>query len=149
MTEVKDNEVIEDRDDDETEETTEDGAVSFSGTVKKAYGNVLATPVPYTATYVPVKDYTSIPEDEMPSKKDILKVVNDARKLNERAKATAAALKAAGILKPDPNDPINILATMLKNIEKLDMPADEKSMMLAVLKQKHTDAVEKGKAKVA
>jgi len=123
---------LEEKDDNETEET-EGERVKFSGKIKKAFGEVLDKEVPYTAYYTPVTEYSKIPEDEFPSKKDILNSVNAARKLNERAKATAAALKAAGIEKPDQNDPLVVQAKMLKDIEKLNIPEDQKAMMRAVL----------------
>lgn len=141
---------IAERDDDATDEQEEvdaEGTVSFSGVIKRAYGNTLKTPVPYKATYVPVSEYSKIPEDEFPSKKDILNSVNAARKLNERQKATLQALKDAGINKPDPNDPIVVLQTMLRNMEKVDMPTDTKDMMIASLRAQLS--AEEGKRKAA
>ncbi len=76
-------------------ETTE-----VSGTIENAFGKRLATPVEYKGEFQKILSFEAIPDDEKLSNKDILGVVNEARKANARQKAMAEALDTAGIKKP-------------------------------------------------
>ena len=93
---------------------------TFKGEVATAYGETLAKPIPFSGSYdkfvsaeeVAVK-YTKTELDEL-----ILSAANAASKANARAKATTAALEAAGIAKPDPNSNEVLEANMVKNLMK-------------------------------
>lgn len=86
----------------------------FSGTVESAYGKTLPEPVKFSGTFDAVEKVDEIPDDEKLGPADILQVVNNKRKATARAKATLEALNAAGISKPDANDPAVIRDNMVK-----------------------------------
>jgi hypothetical protein len=92
---------------------------TFKGTVESAYGKVLTSAVAFSGSYEAVERVDEIPDDEKLGPADILQVVNAKRKAAARAKATAEALQAAGISKPDANDPATIRETMIKSTMKL------------------------------
>lgn len=96
-----------------TEGTTYE-TVQFDGVMKSAYGSELKTPLTYEASYRKLLSFDAIPEDEQLSEKDILQVVNDARKANARQKAMQEALDAAKIEKPSLSDPQVQLKSMIK-----------------------------------
>lgn len=110
---------------------------TFKGTVESAYGEKLATPVAFSGTYEAFATYEELQTaNELPSNDEVLSFVNAKRKNNARQKSMTEALEAAGISKPDPNDPLVVKANMLKNIDKLDLPQEQKDMMKAVLQAK-------------
>lgn len=112
-------------------------ADTFKGTVESAYGEKLATPVSFSGTYDAFESYDELKTaNELPSNDEVLSFVNAKRKNNARQKSMTEALEAAGISKPDPNDPAVVKATMLRNIDKLDIPQDQKDMMKMVLQGK-------------
>lgn len=91
---------------------------TFSGTVESAYGKVLPTPVKFSGSFEAVEKVDEIPDDEKLGPADILQVVNAKRKASARAAATNEALQAAGIAKPDPNDPAVIRQNLVKQFMK-------------------------------
>jgi hypothetical protein len=112
-------------------------AETFKGSVESAYGNPLPSPVKFEGSFDAFENYDEMKAaNELPSNDEVLQFVNAKRKNNARQKAMTDALTAAGITKPDPNDPAVVAARMLKDIEKLDMPDDQKAMIAAVLKAK-------------
>lgn len=92
----------------------------FSGSVESAYGKVLPSKVTFSGEYQAVEKLEEIPDDEKLGPADIIDVVNAKRKASARAKATTEALQAAGIEKPDPNNPATIVETMVKMTLKLN-----------------------------
>lgn len=114
----------------------------FKGEVASAYGNQLPTAVKFEGEYQAFENYDELKTaNELPSNDEVLQFVNAKRKNNARQKSMTDALEAAGISKPDPNDPTVVAARMLRDIEKLDMPADQKAMIAAVLKAKQAGTV--------
>jgi hypothetical protein len=112
---------------------------TFKGSVESAYGEKLAKAVDFSGTFEAFENYEELTKaNEIPSNDEILQFVNAKRKNNARQKAMTDALEAAGISKPDPNDPKVVVARMLRDIEKLDMPEDQKKMLAEVLKAKQT-----------
>jgi len=109
---------------------------TFSGVVENAYGEKLTTPVKFTGTFEAYEKYEDMQaKNDVPSNDDVLQFRNNQLKANARQKAMTEALEAAGISKPDPNDPKVVLARMIRDVEKLDIPQEQKDMMSAVLKQ--------------
>ena len=92
---------------------------TFKGTVESAYGKVLPTPVSFSGSFEAVEKLDEVPDDEKLGPADIISVVNAKRKSAARAKATTEALQAAGVEKPDPNDPAVMRASMVKSLMKL------------------------------
>jgi vancomycin permeability regulator SanA len=93
---------------------------TFSGSVTQAYGKDLPSPVKFSGDYEAFETYDEVKAaNEVLSNDEMLAVVNNKRKASARAKATTAALEAAGISKPDPNDPATIRANMVKSLMKL------------------------------
>lgn len=109
----------------------------FSGKIGNAYGNKLPKEIPFNGTYEAFEKPEEVrAANKWPSDSDIVDYVNSLEKNNERQKAMTAALDAAGIAKPDPNDPAVVTARMIKDIDKLDLPQDQKDMLRAVLQSK-------------
>lgn len=127
---------------------------TFKGTVESAYGNKLPTPVKFSGSFeayvmpdgkgkekiaIPVVEGAdTIADGDVPTVADLYAYVNGLNKANARQKSMTAALDEAGITKPDPNDPAVVLARMLKDVEKLDLPADQKEMFTAALRAKQS-----------
>ena len=125
---------------------------TFKGEINSAFGNKLEKAVSFNGSFeayaIPEgkgkdKILFDVPEGadkiadgDVPTVADVYAYVNTLNKNNARQKSMADALEAAGIAKPDPNDPKVVLARMLKDVEKLDIPQEQKDMMTAVLKQK-------------
>lgn len=110
---------------------------TFKGEVASAYGNQLPKAIQFSGAYQAFENAEEVKTaNQWPNDSDIVDFVNTRTKNNERQKAMTAALEAAGITKPDPNDPVVVAARMLRDIEKLDMPADQKAMIAAVLQAK-------------
>ena len=85
--------------------------VKFDGAMANAYGTALkdatykdgfspVEQIAFRGTFEEVLNFEDIPKDEKLDEKDILKVVNDARKANARQKAMQDALDNAGVVKP-------------------------------------------------
>lgn len=95
-------------------------AQKFQGTVSSAYGKELTTPVSFSGQF---DEYESFDEakaaNDLLSNDEHLNAINAKRKAAARAKATTAALDAAGVQKPDPNSPEVLKETMIKNLVKL------------------------------
>jgi len=90
-------------------------AETFKGEVAQAYGKELPTPVKFEGTFEAFENYEEIKTaNEIPSNEEIVTFVNAKRKAAARAKATTAALDAAGYAKPDPKDPAVIRENMIK-----------------------------------
>jgi len=107
---------------------------TYKGTVESAYGNALATPVKFEGTYDAFESYAELETaKEIPTGDDIVSFVNARRKANARQKSMTEALDAAGIAKPDPNDPVVVRARMIKDLDKLDMSEGDKAALIAVL----------------
>lgn len=98
---------------------------TFKGSVESAYGKVLPKKVEFAGSFEAVEAENEIPESEKLGPSDILDVVNARRKAAARAKATLEALNAAGIEKPDPNNPDVIRASMVKSLMKLHNISEE------------------------
>jgi len=79
----------------QTYETT-----TVEGTIENAFGRKLDKPLNYKGEYRKLLSFDAIPDNERLSEKDILGVVNEARKANARQKAMAESLEDAGIKKP-------------------------------------------------
>lgn len=94
-------------------------AETFKGTIERAYGKDLPTAVPYDGTFDAYTDISEVPTADRLSPKDELEVINAARKANARQKAMNDALQAAGIAKPDQNDPAVIRENLVKQNMKL------------------------------
>jgi len=93
---------------------------TFKGEVSSAYGETLPSPIAFSGTYEAFESYQDVQAaNELPSNDEIVSFVNAKRKANARAKATTAALEAAGISKPDPNSPEVLKANMVRNLIKL------------------------------
>lgn len=92
---------------------------TFKGTVESAYGNVLTKPVEFSGSFEAYESYEEMSsKNDVPSNDEVLQFRNNQLKANARAKATTAALDAAGIAKPDPNSPEVLKANMVKNLMK-------------------------------
>ena len=97
----------------------------FDGTIENAYGEKLEdcsyaegkTPVKsldFVGTYEALQNYASISPDEMPNEKDILLLVNNARKASARQKAMQKVLDDAGVQKPTLKDKDFQIKSMIK-----------------------------------
>lgn len=92
---------------------------TFSGKIENAYGQALPTPVSFSGSFDAFENYDEVKQaNEVLSNDEMLQVVNAKRKNNARAKASIAALDAAGIMKPDPNSPEQLRAGLIKNLVK-------------------------------
>lgn len=93
---------------------------SFKGTVASAYGEELPKPIEVAGTFDAFETADEVRQKYTPTELNelILQSANAAQKANARAKATTAALDAAGIAKPDPNSPEVLRATMVKTLRK-------------------------------
>src|SRR5678815_1620177 len=74
--------------------------VKFDGVIESAYGIKLDTPLTYETEYEELVSFDAIPPKELPDNDDILSLVNNKRKANQRQKAMQKALDDAGIVKP-------------------------------------------------
>lgn len=74
--------------------------VKFDGVIESAYGIKLDTPLTYETEYEELVSFDAIPAKELPDNDDILALVNNKRKANQRQKAMQKALDDAGIVKP-------------------------------------------------
>jgi 2,4-dienoyl-CoA reductase-like NADH-dependent reductase (Old Yellow Enzyme family) len=121
---------------------------TFKGSVGVAYGEKLSKPIEFSYSVDQFENYGELESAKaIPSNDDVVGFVNDTRKINERAKAMTKALEAAGYSKPDPNDPIVAANTMIRNLEKMEnMPANQKAMMIGVLRQQVADEEARRKA---
>lgn len=110
---------------------------TYSGEVNSAYGNTLPKGIKFSGSFDAYESHDEVvaAKDEL-TNDEVVDFRNAQRKNNARQKSMTEALTAAGITKPDPNDPIVVAARMLRDIEKLDMPQDQKDMIAAVLKAK-------------
>jgi 2,4-dienoyl-CoA reductase-like NADH-dependent reductase (Old Yellow Enzyme family) len=117
---------------------------TFKGTV----GEKLAKEIPFSGTYEAFENYEEVAKaNELPSNQEVVDFVNTRRKNNERQTAMTKALAENGYSKPDPNDPIVAAQTMIRNLEKMDnLKAEQKQMMVAVLRQQIADEETKRKA---
>jgi len=130
---------------------------TFKGEISSAFGNKLEKPVNFSGSFESYdlpegkgKDKVlfdapegadKIADGDVPTVAELYAYVNGLNKNNARQKAMAAALAEAGIEKPNPNDPAVVMARMLKDIEKLDVPQDTKEMLTAVLRKKQEAGV--------
>ena len=93
---------------------------AFAGKMENAYGVTLDKPVSFSGNYEAFETITEVKEkNEFPSDDEIVAFVNNKRKANARAKASTAALDAAGITKPDPNSPEVLRKTGIATLVKL------------------------------
>lgn len=92
---------------------------TFEGEVSTAYGKTLDPPVKFSGSFDSFENYEEAETaKELLSKEDELGVINAKRKQKEAAKAKEAALKAAGIEKPDPNSPEVLRDGLIKGLMK-------------------------------
>lgn len=75
-------------------------SVSKTATASTAFGEPLTIPVSFGYDYVELEDVAEIPQDEQPSTKQILNLVNSLRNATARNKAQAKAFDSAGIKAP-------------------------------------------------
>ena len=116
----------------------------FTGTLENAYGKQLTTEVKYAGEFEAFESIDEVKtKGEFPKDSEILSFVNTKRKNNERQKAMTAALTAAGIEKPDPNNPDVVAENTSKGLDKLDMPEDQKEMIRQMLAAAAAKAKEK------
>lgn len=111
-------------------------ATKFEGSVSAAYGKELETPVSFSGQYDSYETFDEAKTaNDLLSNEEQLNAINAKRKAAARAKATTAALDAAGIQKPDPNSPEVLKETMVKNLIKLQGldEATAKSMVEGML----------------
>lgn len=93
---------------------------TFKGEVSSAYGETLPKPIAFSGSYEAYESYEEMQgKNDVPSNDDVLSFRNNQLKANARAKATTAALDAAGIAKPDPNSPEVLKSNMVKNLMKM------------------------------
>lgn len=96
----------------------------FEGTMKSAFGSTLKdltggriTELAYKASYKHILNYDDVPEDEQLSPKDMLAVVNEARKANARQKAMSDVLEENKIEKPELKDSLDLqIKTLVKGL---------------------------------
>jgi hypothetical protein len=92
---------------------------TFKGEVSSAYGETLPKAIAFSGSFQAYESYDEMKtQNDVPSNDDVLQFRNNQLKANARAKATTAALEAAGISKPDPNSPEVLKAGMIKNLMK-------------------------------
>lgn len=89
---------------------------TFKGTIGNAFGQKISPVLSFDGTFEAYENYDEVPEKEKLTPKDMLAVVNDARKANERAKVMAEVLKNAGYEKPEADAPQVVLKGMIKNL---------------------------------
>lgn len=93
--------------------------VSFDGTIGTAFDKTEIKPaLPFAGTYEAYENYSDVPTDEKLSEKDILEVVNTARKNAARAKEIKSALLAAGYKEVDRKSPEFQRNEMVANLMK-------------------------------
>ena len=86
----------------------------FTGQISTFNETKLIPALDYEAEYDHLDSYSAIPAAELPSEKDVLKSVNDARKANARSKAIAARCSLAGLEKPTAKDDGEAIRQMAK-----------------------------------
>jgi 2,4-dienoyl-CoA reductase-like NADH-dependent reductase (Old Yellow Enzyme family) len=122
---------------------------TFKASVGSAYGEKLPKEIQFSYTVEKwYENYNELEQDKaVPSHDDVVDFVNLRNKNNERQKQQVITLSEHGYNKPDPNDPIVAAQTMIRNIEKMEnMQAQQKQMMVAVLRQQIADEETKRKA---
>jgi hypothetical protein len=85
-----------------------------SATAKTAYGQELPEPINFEFSYEKLDENDVIPEDEIPTPKDILGLVNTTRAASARSKAQMEAFVANKVKKPDLKDTEFAVSTMVK-----------------------------------
>lgn len=105
--------------------------------VANAFGKALPSPVKGSYT-IPVVFETreEIPDGKRLNDDQYVNAVNAAEKAKLRAKATEAALKAAGFEKPDQNSPEVISENQVKLIMKLHNVSDAVARQIFEAQQK-------------
>ena len=91
---------------------------TFKGEIETFMGEPVNPKLKFEGTYQAYKNYADVSVDEKLSEKDMLKIVNDARKTTERAKRMAEVLKENGYEKPDMNTPEAQRNLMVKSLMK-------------------------------
>jgi len=114
---------------------------TFKGRVENAYGKTLPTAVEFSGSYEKLEKGDAIPADEALSESDIYDVINAKRKATARAKATAEALQAAGIEKPDPKSPEVVREGMIKGLMLLQNLSREQAEQAFALMTEAAGAV--------
>lgn len=79
---------------------------TFKGTVSSAYGETLPKSIAFDGSYDAYENPQEVRTGgDWPTDNDVVEFVNTKRKASARAKATEAALSAAGYEKPDLSKP--------------------------------------------
>lgn len=97
----------------------------FSGSVASAYGETLSKPVKFDGSFEAYENPTEVRNGgDWPTDNDIVDYVNAKRKASARAKATEAALSAAGYQKPDLSDPTYRRKRMIADFVAMGVPQE-------------------------
>ena len=98
----------------------------FDGKVENAYGNPLPKPVQFSGEYQKFDTVDEIrTQNEYPTDEDIIQWANAKRKAAARAKATTAALSAAGIEPPAKDDPKVLTRNFINTLTLAGKSQDE------------------------
>jgi hypothetical protein len=114
---------------------------AFKGSVEKAYGKDLPAKVDFSGSYEHLEKHDVIPADEVLTAEDILDVVNNKRKASARAAETLKALNAAGITKPDMNDPAIVRENAIKTHMKLFKCSRERAEMIQKIAEESNESL--------
>jgi hypothetical protein len=86
----------------------------ISGTMEKAYGSALPSPIAYEGTFDVYENVSEVRSaNDMPNDEEVVTIRNQQRRNNARQKFMQAALDAAGIKKPTLESSVEL---RLKNI---------------------------------
>lgn len=110
---------------------------TFSGKMSSAYGNDLATPIPFSGHYTKFDTIDEVrAAGEYPSDKEVLGFVNARTKAKEVQKARTSALDDAGIKAPTNEDPrvalrniVSALMAQNKSLSEDDATAMAKGIL--------------------
>ena len=120
----------------------------FSGSIGSFLGEKLPKELKFAGTYEAYESYEEVKTaNDLPTNDEVVDYRNTQRKNNARQKTMQDTLTENGYVKPDPNNPVVVAQTMIRNLEKMEnMPAQQKQMMIAVLRQQIVDEEVKQKA---
>ena len=98
----------------------------FDGTIGNAYGNQLATEVPFAGSFEKFTTYDEVTAaKELPTNKEVLQWANAKRKAAAVSKSRTEALTAAGINPPAKDDPKVLTREFVKTLVLAGKTRDE------------------------
>ena len=110
---------------------------TFKAEAASAYGNELKEVINYEYTVNLVQTLAEVPAEEQPSAKDLVTLVNNKRKANERQKQMLIAFDKAGIKAPKvdatPDGILFAAKNTVKTLVATGKSEDEAKQMAAVL----------------